>query len=285
MIEKPLKDVDEALSMANDTTQSQSLLVLGYQDLRDGAQAWRIWHLIGAGELRRRYSRSRIGQFWLTISTAISILIMALVWSILFKLPIREMLPYMAVSIILWQFFSGIVSEATSLLTSNNHLLLSQKMNCSVVVYAIVYRHLLILAHNAIIIPVVFFLSGTQISVQIFLVVPAIVLVTISSVWVTYLIGMLCARFRDISNIINSAMQLAFYVTPVIWKPGFMPGEYQWIVDINPFAYFLSILRDPFLSGSFHLHTWVTSIAITFFGMFVSLIMIGKYRRKLMFWI
>jgi ABC-type polysaccharide/polyol phosphate export permease len=262
-----------------------SLFRAGLADLDEGLRKWRLWHLIGAGELRRKYARSRIGQFWLTLSTAFSIAIMAFVWSMLFKVPLAEMLPHLAVSIIVWQYIAGVMSDATSLFQTNNHLLLSQRVVCSTVVYASVYRNLLVLLHNLAIIPIIFLIFSVPITPKILLIVPGLILISITSVWIVYVSGALCARFRDLGNAINSLMQLAFYVTPVIWKPGFVAAEHEWLIKLNPFAYFLNIIRGPILGEPFSSFDWSVATIMTMGGLFLSISFIGIYRRRILYWI
>lgn len=256
----------------------------GVSDLAEGMSNWRIWHLIGAGDLRRRYARSRMGQLWLTLSTGFTIMIMAFVWSVLFKSSLEDMLPHLAVSIIIWQFLAGVVTDATTLFTTSGHMLLSQRLVCSTVVYASVYRNFLTLLHNLVIIPIVFVVFGVPVTLKILLIIPALAFILITSVWLTYVIAALSARFRDLVSLLNSLMQLAFYVTPVIWKPGFMEGH-EWVVLINPFAYYLSVIRSPILGNSIELYEWGVVLLITLLGLLLSVIFIGKYRRKLLFWL
>jgi lipopolysaccharide transport system permease protein len=258
---------------------------LGFNELKEGLESWRIWHLIGICELRHRYSRSKLGQFWLTLSTGLTILIMSFIWSALFKSRLSDMLPYMAVSIILWQFFAGIISDAVNIFNTNSSYLLSQRILCSTIVIASVYRNFLMLMHNLIIIPIIFLIFWIPINWHVFLLFPALILILITAVWISYLIASLCSRFRDLSNIFNAIMQLAFYITPVIWKPGFLGENLSWIIWLNPFTYFLEIIRTPILGGELSFLVWVVAFLITFIGLLFSLIFIGKYRRQILYWI
>ena len=45
----------------------------GLEELLGGMRYWRMSHLIGVRDLRHRYARSKLGQLWLTLSTAIMI--------------------------------------------------------------------------------------------------------------------------------------------------------------------------------------------------------------------
>jgi ABC-type polysaccharide/polyol phosphate export permease len=262
-----------------------SLFKAGFADLNEGIRKWRLWHLIGVGEMRRKYARSRLGQFWLTLSTAFSIGIMAIVWSILFKVPLADMLPHLAVSIIVWQYIAGIMSDATSLFQANNHLLLSQRVVCSIVVYSSVYRNLLVLLHNLAIIPIIFLIFRIPVTTQILLLFPGIILLSITSVWIAYVSGALCARYRDLGNALGSLMQLAFYVTPVIWKPGFVTAEHEWLIKLNPFSYFLNIIRGPLLGESFSPFDWTMALIVTAAGLLLSTYFIGSVRRRILYWI
>ena len=58
------------------------------------------------------------------------------------------------------------------------------------------------------------------------------------------------ARFRDIAPMASVAMQMAMYVTPIIF-----PGELlrrrgmAWVVDFNPFYHMVEIVRRPLVSA------------------------------------
>ena len=58
---------------------------------------------------------------------------------------------------------------------------------------------------------------------------------------VVLLLGTFCARFRDILPIVSSVMQIAFFVTPVIWKPEQL-GKGQALLWLNPFFDLLEIV-------------------------------------------
>jgi ABC-type polysaccharide/polyol phosphate export permease len=257
----------------------------GWAELEEGARAWRIWHLIGAGELRRRYARSRLGQFWLTLSSGISIAIIGVMWSLLWKVPVGEMLPFLAASMVIWQFLSGIVADATTAFSTNAHYLLSQRIACASVVFALIYRNLLVLLHNALIVLIVFLAFNRPVSLQALLVLPALVLSATFAVWCAYVVATLCARFRDLVHAVQSLLQLAFYVTPVIWKPEFLPEQIRWLQTFNPFAIYVGILRDPLMGEPLSPSYWLVAVGIAFGGLALSLPFIGRYRRRLIYWI
>jgi ABC-type polysaccharide/polyol phosphate export permease len=257
----------------------------GWTELLEGVQVWRIWYLIGAGELRRRYARSRLGQLWLTVSSGISIAIIGVMWSVLWKAPIGEMLPFLATSMVIWQFLSGIIGEATTVFSANAHYLLTQRIACASVIYALIARNFLVLLHNALIVAMVLLVFNRPIGVEIVLVLPALFLTAVFAAWCGYVVATLCARFRDLVHAVQSLLQLAFYITPVIWKPEFLPEEARWLEVFNPFAILVGILRDPILGTAPSATYWLVAVAIAFGGLALSLPFIGRYRRRVLYWI
>src|SRR5215471_1377167 len=117
---------------ASKTAEQQSsrgLFMLGIDDLMSGISNWRVSHLMGLGEIRRRYARSRIGQFWLTISTGIVVTTLGLVWSTLWKMPIADLLPFVAISLIVWTLITGTLAEAATVFVSAGPMFLNQGMS------------------------------------------------------------------------------------------------------------------------------------------------------------
>src|SRR5271165_6031088 len=83
----------------------------GVNELAQGIRQWRVWHLLGIWDLRRRYARSKLGQLWLILSTAVMILALGLVWSLLWNQPISELMPFIGVGVIIWNFLSQVLTE------------------------------------------------------------------------------------------------------------------------------------------------------------------------------
>src|SRR5947208_10769178 len=57
-------------------------------DLRRGFTDWRMWLLLGMNDIRQRYQRSRVGQFWITLSMLVTIAALGGVYSYLFRMSI-----------------------------------------------------------------------------------------------------------------------------------------------------------------------------------------------------
>jgi lipopolysaccharide transport system permease protein len=262
-----------------------SLTLRGWDDLVRGLANWRIWHLMGIGTIRRRYSRSRIGQFWTTISMGIMITVMGLVWSALWKMPLNEIFPFIATGLVLWTFLTGTINDACNALIGSSHYFLNQGMSFSTPIYAAIYSQLIILLHNMIIVVLILIIFPQPLSLEMFLVIPGFVLTLITLVWVSCIIATLCARYRDLIQLISSILTTALYVTPIMFKPDFIPSRYQWINTVNPFAVFISIMRDPLVGREIPWENWAVALAIAVIGTIIMVPFIGRVGKRVIFWI
>lgn len=259
--------------------------IAGVREMTDGLNAWRVWHLLGTGDLRRRHARSRGGQFWLTLSTAMTILALGLVWSLLWRQPVGGILPYITVAMIFWFMLAGILNDATTAFTVLGSLFVNQRTSLSVAIYALCYRNLIVLAHNAVIIVVVFFTFGIWPSISMLLLVPGLLLNLVFLLSVAYPLAIIGTRFRDTTPLTHSITQVAYFITPVLWKPDFMPADYQWINLVNPFSVFLAILRDPILGNPIAPEIWAVAVAYTAAAAMIALPFVGHYRTRVIYWI
>jgi homopolymeric O-antigen transport system permease protein len=256
----------------------------GFEELMGGVYNWRVWHLLGMSELRNRYARSRFGQGWVVLSTGAMIGALASVWSLLWKQSLFELMPFIGISIIMWNFLSQILSECPSIFVMHSNYYRNQRMNFSVSIYSVIYKNTIILTHNLVIVIGLIVVFGLSINWWLLQIIPAFVLSYITMAWLGYLIAMICVRYRDVIQLITTWLTVLFFITPVMWKPDFLPHRYQFIVDWNPLAQFLELLRAPFLGQPLSAHTWVMTIAIALGGGILSLPVIGRYQRRVIFW-
>jgi lipopolysaccharide transport system permease protein len=258
--------------------------IAGFKELLGGIQHWRVWHLLGINDLRHRYARSKLGQIWLVLSTATMIGVLTGVYSSLFNQPLKVLMPFIGVGLIMWNYLSQVFIECTSIFSSQGNLYRNQKMNFSVSIYAVIYKNTIILAHSLLIIFVLIVALDVPINWHLLQIVPAFGLTWVAMVWSGYMIAMICVRYRDIIQLITTWLTVLFFVTPVMWKPDFLPREARWIVEFNPLAQFLEILRNPILGQPVSSFAWVTTTAIALGGGLIALAVIGRYQRRIIFW-
>lgn len=92
-----------------------------------------------------------------------------------------------------------------------------------------------------------FFNQSIHFSWQMFLIIPGLLLFYINAASYGLILAMLGARYRDISQIIKSLIQVIFFVTPVMWRADVLPASKQFIAYLNPCFAMLELIRGPLL--------------------------------------
>src|SRR4029077_10742136 len=156
--------------------------VAGFEELLGGIRYWRVSHLLGRRDLRDRYARSKLGQLWLTLSTAIMIGALAAVWSLLWQQPISETMPFFGVGLIMWTYLSQVIIDCTKIFVEHSNLYRNQKMNFSVSIYSVVYKHTIALAHSLLIVAALIVAFGVPVNWYLLEIVPALGLTWIGMV-------------------------------------------------------------------------------------------------------
>jgi ABC-type polysaccharide/polyol phosphate export permease len=258
---------------------------LAAADLIDGLrQSW-LWTTLAQQDIKMRYRGSIIGPFWQTLTTAVMIGGMGVIFSRLFHTRIDEYLPLLTVGLIFWTFVAGMVTEGSGTFIAVQSIIQQVKLPFSLHVYRLVYRNLLTLAHNFVIVPIVLFIFPPPIDWPwLIMLVPALLLVTLNGVWVSILLGMISARYRDVPPIVASVVQVLFFMTPVMWSVQSLGGN-AWWVQLNPLFAAIDVLRAPLLGMSTARHSWQILMIVTVFGYAGTFAFFARFRHRLAFWV
>ena len=256
-----------------------------FRDLWEGWRDYReLWLAVGWYDIRKRYRRSVLGPFWITISLGVFVAALSLIYVPLMGGSIEGYLPYIAFGFIAWQFVSQLVIEGCNVFIANGPIIQQLKAPLSVYVYELVWKHLIILAHNLLIYVFIVVVFGLWPNWALLLVVPAILLACLNGVAIGMLLGTLCVRFRDIPPIIATIMQMMFLLTPIFWHADQLPGR-ALLVVLNPFYYFVEIIRQPLLGEVAPANIWITALAITLVNLLVAIPFYSRFRNRVAYWL
>lgn len=253
-------------------------------DILDGLKRSPLWLSMGFRDILMRYRRSIVGPFWLTLSMAVLIVSLALLYSTIFSQPLEDYLPYVAAGFVVWGLISQLINDGALSFITSAYMLSQLPAPLSIYVYRDVWRNFLIFFHNIwifIITALIFQLSPGW---AVLAVVPGLVLILLNGVWLGLLLGLISARFRDVPQVIASIVQVAFFLTPIIWKPEMLPGR-ALVLDLNLFYHLVEVVRAPLLGIIPSASTYLSVIAFTLLGWGVTLLFYTVYRWRISYWV
>lgn len=261
-------------------------LLLGLHELFKSRTLFSQAGALGWHDVRQRYRRTVLGPFWLTISTAILILTMGLVFTHVYNSKAAEYIPFLAVSLILWGFFSTVINEGCELFISSESIIKQLPISLLMYLYRMMWRNVVIFGHNIIILPFIAFIFGIQPNIFILFAIPGLILMILNLSWICIVLAIVCSRYRDLIRIVSSLLQILVYVTPIMWMPSFLPANIQvYLVQSNPLFHIFDIVRSPLLGQVPATLSWIVSLSCCVFGWIFALILFGKYKNKIVFWI
>jgi ABC-type polysaccharide/polyol phosphate export permease len=270
--------------MPKPPTMAQHLALAG-RDVSVGLLDWRVWLLLGMNDIRQRYRRSRLGQFWITMAMAIQIVTLGFLYAYLFHLPLSQYLPYLGTSFVVWGLLSSIVLEGCTVFIAAEGFLRQVPMPKSIYVHRMLVRNVVTFLHNMVIIPPLFVIFSVPLGAVQLMALPGLFLVLLNGIWIGLFLGTLCARFRDMPQIMASLVQVAFYLTPVMYRRVQLPTRWQWLFNLNPFQNFLDIVREPLLGTAPPLIAWKISILVTIVGFAVTAVFFARFRARIIYWL
>lgn len=215
-------------------------------DVALAIQGRELWLFLAWQDIRLRYRRSKIGPFWITLSMSIFCLSLGAVYSRLFSAELHDYLPFLAVGFVFWALMSGMLTEFPNAFVDSAGYIKDVRVNPMSILFRLVTRHLITFLHNALIVAVVFAWFGVSPGWTLLWALPGVALVVLNLTALGVSLSLLGARFRDVSPITQSLVQVLFFITPITWFPRLLPAD-AWILAANPFAHYLDLTRSPLL--------------------------------------
>lgn len=241
---------------------------------------------LGYFDIKNRYRRSMIGPLWLTISMGVMIASIGIVFGQIFNTPMVEFLPFLTLGVILWAFITGTINEGCAGFIDAEGMIKQLPIPLFVHVMRVLWRNALILLHNILILPLVLLVMGKRIGLEALLAIPGLLLVSLCLSWVALLFAMLCARYRDLAQIVASVLQVAFYLTPIIWMPSLLPDRMgATLLQINPFYHLLELIRAPLLGTAPSVTSWLVVLVIVVVGWAFTLLVFSRLRHRVAYWL
>lgn len=260
--------------------------MLALADIGAAIKRYDLVGVLGWSDVRQRYRRSSLGPFWITVSMGVMIATIGVVFGQIFKSPLQDFFPFLTVGTIVWGFMSTVLSEGSTCLISAEAIVKQLPLPLFVHIMRMMWRNLIILAHNILIFPLVLVAVGKPLELVALVAIPGLLLTLINLSWMALVLGILCARYRDLPQVVTSLLQVVFYLTPVIWIPALLPARAAvYLLETNPFYHMLEIVRAPLLGQIPSTTNWVVSIAMAVVGWLATIAFFGRYKNRVAYWL
>ncbi len=216
--------------------------------MHDIADVWTnrdIAWTLALREIQIRYKQSLIGIAWALLRRGLTTEIVTVGFSCLARIP-TDGIPYpifVFSGLLMWQYFSRVVVEASGSLVKNEaiitkvffpRLLLPRVPTLSAAVEFLI----------ALVVLVVMMLAYGMVPSPLIVLLPLILLAAgLLGYGIGLVLSPLNAIYRDVGIALPFFVQIAMYLTPVIYPVTFVPPQYQWLYALNPVATLIDMMR------------------------------------------
>lgn len=251
------------------------------------AELWQnrtlIWKL-AKNDFKTRFAGSYLGIFWAFVQPVITIVLYWFVFAV--ALPQRAAavkggieIPYilwLIAGIVPWFFFSEALGSGAGSLLEYNFLVKKVVFKISILpiikIVSALFVHIFFVAFVLILyscyglFPDVYTLQIVYYSFCMFVFVLGISYVTCS----------VMVFFRDLGQIINIALQVGIWATPILWNIDTLNPKWHWVFKLNPMFYIVQGYRDSLIDKRWFFekpgltaYFWILTITVFVFGAYI----------------
>lgn len=221
---------------------------------------------------------------WLTLSFGVQILTMGFLSAALFGSSISKSVPYVCAGMLFWSLITQMINDGAVLYVSSSRYITQIKSPLTLFLMQVIWRNVIVAAHNA---TIYILIAATFVVIPgpgLLLWLPGLVLVLICLSWMALVAAIVSARYRDIPLMIQNILTILFWFTPLMYFPEQL-GRRRFIVDYNPFAHMIALVREPLLGGAPTLNDWLVVLAIAAFGWIGTFLFFARFRARVVYWL
>ncbi len=200
-------------------------------------------------EIKRKYSRSRLGILWSVLNPLFNMAVLSFVFSHMFSKSIENYPIYYLCGNIIWGFYNNGTSSSMTALVDNKNYLIKLRIPMQVFIISRVYTALVNFGYSLMaFIPIIIIYKIRLSWTIVFL--PVIVLIlTIFILGVSYLLSVACVFFGDINHLYGVFMTLLLFLSAIFYPVERLTGVARDVVSNNPVYLFIKCVRSIIYLG------------------------------------
>lgn len=220
-------------------------------------------------EVKRKYSRSYLGILWSILNPLLSMAVLSLIFSQLFRRSIDNYPIYYLTGYILWQTFTGATNAAITSLVDNKTLLLKVKFPMNIFILTRVYTSLVNLGYS--LIAYLVMLAVFQITPKWTMLFSPFIVICLFffSLGISYLLATAYVFFGDIKHLYSVVLTLWMYCSAIFYPVEQLHGLIRIIIWNNPLYTYIHALRKAIMYGELPLNVELFQMVVWAFGIYL----------------
>ncbi len=196
-----------------------------------------------------RYRRTVLGYIWTLLNPLMMMTVMAVVFSSLFGADLKTFAIFLFAGMIPWNFLNSVVAQSSGAIINNEALI--KKIYIPKLVFSLSISMALLIDSllSFFVLFLIILILGGSLSWALFFLPISFILLFLFTFGLGIIASVVTVYFRDLQYVIMIGLQGLFFITPIFYKKDAIFGFAAWIINANPVTPFISLFRDPILSG------------------------------------
>mgnify|MGYP003477687480 FL=1 len=203
------------------------------------------------GRFRAAYRAQALGLLWPMANPIILMIVMSVFFGLIFPGDLRAYPVFLMLGLVPWHFLSHAWTDGTTCFLHHAQVIKHTSVPAWIVALGTVLSHVINLGFAALsILPLIaFYPEAFQVSAAL-LALPLIVLLLVAlGLGLALTSGVLNVVYRDVGDIVNSALVVLFWATPIAYPLEKLQGLPRQLMLLNPMASLIQCIRDIVLNG------------------------------------
>jgi len=233
----------------DDAPSTQAELRRFVEELSSNLHALEVFTL---GRFRATYRAQALGLLWPMANPTILMIVMSVVFGVVFPSSIPAYPVFLMLGLVPWHFLSHAWTDGTTCFLHHAEIIKRTSVPAYVVVIGTVFSHVLNMGFAALsIVPLIaFYPEAFHVSAALLLLPVVVVLLVALGLGLVLLSAVLNVVYRDVGYVVNSALVVLFWVTPIVYPMGKLAGLSHKAMLLNPMATLIQCVRVIVLEGA-----------------------------------
>jgi ABC-type polysaccharide/polyol phosphate export permease len=215
-------------------------------------------------EAQSEHQSTKLGIFWIPLSTLIFTALLAFVFRHSDAVPVGDFFLYVLSGYILWQFIQDSISGSTTVIQSRLEFAIHNNISMLGLFLKVLVDRLFELGVNTILLLLALvILSPSSFGFNMLLFLILLPLISLTSISLAYLVNLITIMFPDMGAVIRTGVRFVFFASPVFWVYDGVTGIRHLLATYNPVAYYLSANRQVFGVDPVSAQTWIVAIIVS----------------------
>ena len=194
-------------------------------------------------EIKVRYKNAIFGFLWMFINPVIQMVVIGVVFQFFVPVKVNNYFLFLLLGLLLWNFFSYTVTKCTQSIVNERLLISKSNFPKEIIVLSIVFSNFINLLISVFLVFIFMGVIGQMVVLGELLSFLVFIPLLMLTVGFSLMFAALNAKFRDVNFIVQAAVPLWFYATPIVYSLDLIPKGLRNYFYLNPMTGIVELYR------------------------------------------